>query len=218
MMKEAKFVKFTLKFNYPVLKKLIIDPSAKGLIFDLDGTIADSMPVHFTAYKNILREYNIDFTPEVFIPLAGVPAIETIDRLNRIYGVTMQAEVIGIRKEEEYEKIMHLIKPIEPVVSLIRKYAGIIPMSVGTGGYTRLAWKTLEILDLKKYFDILVSSEDVKNHKPHPETFLKCAEKMGVEPRFCQVFEDGQHGIKAALAAGMMVVNVTEYYEVTIGK
>jgi beta-phosphoglucomutase family hydrolase len=198
--------------------KLVIDPSAKGLIFDLDGTIADSMPVHFIAYRNILNEYNIAFTPEVFITLAGVPAIETIARLNRIYGAQMNAEVIGIRKEKEYEKIMHLIKPIEPVVSLIREYAGKIPMSVGTGGYSRLAWKTLEILDLKKYFDILVSSEDVENHKPHPETFLKCAEKMGVEPRFCQVFEDGQPGIKAATAAGMMVVDVTEYYEVTIGK
>jgi HAD superfamily hydrolase (TIGR01509 family) len=91
-------------------------------------------------------------------------------------------------------------------------------MAVGTGGYKRLAWKSLEILGLDKYFEILVSSEDVTHPKPHPETFLKCAELLGVEPEFCQVFEDGDLGIQAANAAGMMSTLVTEYYEVTIGK
>ena len=92
-----------------------------------------------------------------------------------------------------------------------------MPMSVGTGGYHRLAWKTLEILVLKDYFDILVSSEDVKNTKPHPETFLKCAEKMGVDPKDCQVFEDGDLGMQAAVSAGMMSTLVTDFYDVSIG-
>jgi HAD superfamily hydrolase (TIGR01509 family) len=90
-------------------------------------------------------------------------------------------------------------------------------MAVGTGGSNRLAWKTLEIVGLRDYFSVLVCSEDVTNFKPHPETFLKCAEQMGVEPRFCQVFEDGILGIQAALTAGMFVTDVTKYYKVTIG-
>ena len=91
-------------------------------------------------------------------------------------------------------------------------------MAIGTGGSRRLALKTLEVIGLDRYFDILVSSEDVNQFKPHPETFLKCAELMGVEPADCEVFEDGILGIEAAQAAGMMVVDVTQYYEVTIGK
>ena len=93
-----------------------------------------------------------------------------------------------------------------------------MPMAIGTGGHKRLAWKSLEILKLDKYFEILVSSEEVKHPKPHPETFLKCAELLGIKPALCQVFEDGEPGIQAASAAGMMSTLVTDYYEVTIGK
>lgn len=197
---------------------LEINPKAKALIFDLDGTLADTMPVHFWAYKNILVEYGIDFTPELFGTLAGIPAVGTIERLNEIFGTTMDPEKVGHFKEAEYEKIMHKMKPIEPVVKLAKDYAGKLPMAVGTGGYHRLAWKTMEILELDKYFDILVSADDVTNPKPHPETFLKCAEKMGVDPQFCEVFEDGEPGMQAARAGGMMATLVTPFYEVSIGK
>jgi len=200
------------------LKKLTVHPGAKGLIFDLDGTIADTMPIHFIAYRNILREFGVEFTPELFITLAGVPAIQTISRINELFGTSLDPEKFGKLKEAEYEKEMVRMQPVEPVVQLIREYHGKLPMSVGTGGYRRLAWKTLEILDLKNYFSILVSTEDVENHKPAPDTFLKCAELMGVDPAYCQVFEDGQLGIEAARAGGMMAVDVTDYYEVSIGK
>ena len=104
------------------------------------------------------------------------------------------------------------------LIALIRKYHGQLPMAVGTGGLTRLAWKTMEIVGVDQYIDIVVSSEDVTHYKPHPETFMRCAELMGVEPADCQVFEDGMLGIQAAKDGGMMVTDVTAYYEVTIGK
>ena len=130
----------------------------------------------------------------------------------------MDAEEIGHFKEREYEKIMHRMKPVEPVVELMKAYHGKLPMSVGTGGYRRLAWKTMEILGLEKYIDILVSCEDVTRPKPFPDTFLKCAKLMGVVPEVCQVYEDGVPGIQAASAAGMMSTLVTDFYDVTIGK
>lgn len=198
-------------------KKLKVDPRAKALIFDLDGTLADTMPVHFWAYKHILADYGIDFTPELFASLAGIPAVGTIARLNEIFGTSMDAEKVGHYKELEYEKIMHKMKPIEPVIEVLKQYHGKLPMAVGTGGYHRLAWKTLEILGLNKYIDILVSADDVARPKPYPDTFLRCAELMGVEPCYCQVFEDGQPGIQAAEDAGMMATLVTDFYEVSIG-
>jgi len=194
--------------------KLDIHPNAKGLIFDLDGTLADTMPVHFMAYQNILSKYRIDYTWDTFISLAGVPAVGTIEKINEIYGASLDAKEIGFIKEAEYERLMHKMKPIDPVIDLVKKYHGKLPMSVGTGGYHRLAWKTLEIIGLEKYFDILISAEDVEKHKPHPDTFLRCAELMGVEPKLCQVFEDGQPGMKAAKTAGMMATLVTDYLDV----
>ncbi len=200
------------------MNKLEINPNAKALIFDLDGTLADTMPVHFWAYKNILVDYGIDFTPELFATLAGIPAVGTIEKLNAQFGTKMNTEKVGHFKEAEYEKIMHKMKPIIPVVDLVKKYHGKMPMAVGTGGYHRLAWKTMEILGLDKYFDILVSSNDITHPKPHPETFLKCAELLGVEPSVCEVFEDADLGIQAAKSAGMMSTLVTGYYDVTIGQ
>jgi len=195
-----------------------INPNAKALIFDLDGTLADTMPVHFWAYKNVLGSYDINFTPELFATLAGIPAVGTIEKLNKLFGTTMDAKKVGHLKEIEYEKIMHKMKAIDPVVELVKQYCGKLPMAIGTGGYNRLAWKTIDILGLNKYFDILISADDINNPKPHPETFLKCAEKMGVDPEFCQVFEDGEPGMQAAKAAGMMATLVTGFYNVSIGE
>lgn len=200
------------------IKKLEVYPGIKALIFDLDGTLADTMPVHYLAYKNILIEYGIDFSPDLFASMAGIPAVGTIHKINELFGTNMNAEEIGLLKEREYEKLMHKMKPIEPVVNLMKNYHQKMPMSVGTGGYYRLAWKTMKMLGLDNYIDILVSNEEVNHPKPHPETFLKCAERMGVAPEFCQVFEDGELGMQAAKAAGMQATLVTDFYEVTIGQ
>jgi len=199
------------------VKKLEVAPEAKALIFDLDGTLADTMPVHFMAYKHILADYGIDFTPDLFASLAGIPAVGTIEKLNEIFGTTMDAEKVGHFKEAEYEKIMHKMKPVDPVIKLVENYHGKLPMAVGTGGYKRLAWKSLEILGLDKYFEILVAAEDVSRPKPFPDTFLRCAELMGISPEHCQVFEDGEPGMQAAKSAGMMATLVTPFYDVTIG-
>jgi len=204
--------------NFLQVKKIEIHPETEALIFDLDGTLADTMPVHFRAYKNILKDYGIDFTPELFATLAGVPAVGTIEKLNEKFGTRMNPEEVGHFKEREYEKIMHKMKPVEPVIDVVKRYHRKMPMAVGTGGYHRLAWKTMEILGLDRYFDILVSNEDVERSKPYPDTFLKCAERLNVEPHICEVLEDGELGIQAAHSAGMRAILVTDYYEVTIGK
>lgn len=198
--------------------KLKIDPKARGLIFDLDGTLADTMPIHFVAWRNAAARYGIDFTPELFARLAGIPAYPTVDKLNELYGKSIDPKEMADSKEAEFERNMHLTPEIKVVTDLVREYHGKMPMAIGTGGARRLALKTLDTIGLKEYFDVVVCSEDVKNYKPHPETFLKCAEQMGIDPSDCQVFEDGILGIQAAEAAGMMVVDVTKYYEVTIGK
>ncbi len=198
--------------------KLTINPNAKGLIFDLDGTLADTMPIHYIAWKNAAARYGIDFTTELFAQLAGIPLYPTVEKLNQIFGKNIDPKEMGDLKEAEFEENMHQTPEIKIVTDLVRAHQGKIPMAVGTGGARRLALKTLEIIGLQNYFEVLVTSEDVSHFKPNPETFVKCAKLMGVAPTDCEVFEDGILGIQAAKAAGMMVVDVTKYYEVTIGK
>ncbi len=196
---------------------LKINPKAKALIFDLDGTLADTMPIHYTAWKNASAIFGVDFSVELFSQLAGIPLYPTVEKLNQLFGKNIDPKELGDIKEAEFEKNMHLTPEIKIITDLVREYHGKLPMAVGTGGSRRLSLKTLGIIGLRDYFDILVTSEDVSNFKPHPETFVKCAELMGVNPKDCEVFEDGILGIQAAKTAGMMVVDVTKYYEVTIG-
>ena len=116
-------------------------------------------------------------------------------------------------KLEEFYAIQHRVTPIDPVTALVQKYYGKLPMSVGTGGHREAVEKTLEIIGIRHYFDIIVTANDVVNHKPHPETFLRCSELMGVAPADCEVFEDGDLGIEAARSAGMIATDVRSWYD-----
>lgn len=201
-----------------MIKELTKNPRAKGLIFDIDGTICDTMPVHFIAWRQTAAEYGIDFTPELFVEVTGVPAFQTSQYLKKKFHADFDESVFTLRKEERYEQNMHKAKPIGPVVKLIRENKGKLPMVCGTGGSQYLAWKTLDIAGVKDCFDYVVAAEDVIHHKPYPDTFLKAAELIGISPSDCEVFEDGELGLQAAERAGMMSVDVTQFYEVTIGK
>lgn len=201
-----------------MMKKLKKNPRAKGLIFDIDGTICDTMPVHFIAWRQTAAEYGIDFTPELFVEVTGIPALQTSQYLKAKFGARFDEVEFTRIKEERFEQNMHKAKPIEPVIKIIRENKGKLPMACGTGGSQRLAWKTLEISGVKDCFEHVVAAEDVVNHKPCPDTFLRAAELIGVQPSDCEVFEDGQLGLQAAVTAGMMFVDVTRFYEVTIGR
>ncbi len=86
-------------------------------------------------------------------------------------------------------------------------------MAIGTGGHRELVEHTLEITDLRKYFDIIITANDIVNFKPHPETFLKCAALMKINPAEIEVFEDTDFGLEAAQAAGMIATDVRAWYE-----
>ncbi len=199
-------------------KEITRNPRARGLIFDIDGTICDTMPVHFIAWRETAAEQGIEFTPELFVEVTGIPALQTSQYLKTKFEADFDVEEFTRIKELRYEQSMHLAKPIEPVIKLIRENKGKIPMACGTGGSQYLAWKTLEISGVKDCFEHVVAAEDVINHKPFPDTFLRAAELIGVQPSDCEVYEDGLLGLQAAELAGMMSVDVTQFYEVTTGR
>jgi len=190
-----------------------IPQKAKGLIFDLDGTIANTMQNHFVSWRKAVLPYGIDFNAELFMKLTGTPQKATIEILNDLFGTKMNPNEVGAAKSTHFKSSVHLTEEIHVVTSVVRKYHTILPMPIGTGSTKKGAQKTLEIINMKKYFDIVITADDVLNFKPHPETFLKCAERMGIKPQDCIVFEDGILGIQAAEEAGMMVVDVNDYFK-----
>ncbi len=191
-----------------------IQPGIKGLIFDLDGTLADTMPFHFDGWKKACTRYGAHIDNAFLKKHTGSPgwfiANEIINKSNLKGSVTI--EQILEMKLAEFYKVQHLAKPIEPVVDIVKKYYGTLPMAVGTGGHREAVERTLELTGLRKYFDIIVTANDVDNFKPHPETFLKCAELMKVDPSHIEVFEDGDLGIEAARMAGMTATDVRSWY------
>jgi len=192
-----------------------IKPGIKGLIFDLDGTLADTMPYHFKGWRKACQKFGADIDTAFLRKHTGTPGWIIADEIIKKYKLsgTVTIEQILAEKLIEFYKDQDRVKPIIPVVDIVKKYFGKLPMAVGTGGHREAVERTLEVTDLRKYFDIIITANDVDNFKPHPETFLKCAALMNIEPELVEVFEDGDLGIEAAKTAGMVATDVRPWYD-----
>ena len=177
-------------------------------IFDCDGTLADSMPLHYKAWCAALGEHDADFPEALFYELGGVPTEVIVEILNERHGYGMPVAETARIKEELFIEMIAQIAPIESVVALVHEFHGRLPMAVASGGNRAIVTKTLSVIGLGGKFDAVVCSEDYTNGKPAPDPFLVAAERLKIEPSRCLVFEDTQTGIKAAEAAGMKWVLV----------
>jgi beta-phosphoglucomutase family hydrolase len=186
----------------------LIGDDVRGLVFDCDGTIADTMPLHYEAWVAALGEHGVEFPEAMFYEMAGIPTARIIEILNERHGHHMPVQATADYKEELYVKLIPRVRPIEPVVALVERYAGRLPMAVATGGTRAICTKTLASLDLLKHFREIVTADDVKNGKPAPDIFLEAARRIGVPPGECVAFEDADLGVRAARDAGMRVVDV----------
>lgn len=189
-----------------------------GYIFDLDGTLVDSMPTHYAAWRWALQKHGAPHTVfqwQEFVAHGGMAAPDIVADLNRTYGLSMEPEVVAEEKRNRYawlllnEKLPVIQETIHLVYQL--KDEG-IPYAIGTGSMPSGARETLESAGVADLFPIMVTPADVPPGfgKPRPDIFLLCAEKMGVNPADCVVFEDAEPGIQAAIAGGMEYVRVGE--------
>lgn len=180
----------------------------RAYLFDCDGTIVDSMPLHYIAWKTALAEWNCTFDEELFYSWGGKPVDEIISTLNAMQSLSMPVELVGKRKEGLYYELLPQLKAIPEVLEHIEAQYGRIPFAVVSGGHRSSVTRSLTAVNLLDRFETIVGAEDYVNSKPAPDAFLLAAERLGIEPRYCLVFEDTELGIQAATAAGMASVRV----------
>jgi HAD superfamily hydrolase (TIGR01509 family) len=195
------------------MKLKLPDGSFGAYLFDCDGTIADSMPLHYIAWKKALAEWNCEFDEKLFYAWGGMPIVEIVSALNIRHGLSMPAEIVARRKENLYYELLPQLKPVPEVLEHIEARHGQIPFAVVSGSALDSVTASLSRLNLLDKFDALVCAGDYKKSKPDPEAFLLAATRLGVAPETCLVFEDTEMGIQAATAAGMASVKILQPWE-----
>jgi HAD superfamily hydrolase (TIGR01509 family) len=190
-------------------------PGTAALIFDCDGTLADTMPVHYRAWGQVLGGVGIPFTEERFYQLGGMPTAKIIRLLSDETGIPVaDADIPAMvhAKEAVFLEFLSTVARLEPVVNIAAAHRGRLPLAVASGGYRDVVQKTLEFVALQDWFDAMVCAEDTPRHKPEPDVFLEAARRLGVsDVARCVVFEDTDIGLEAARRAGMTGVDVRDW-------
>lgn len=182
-------------------------------LFDCDGTLADSMPLHYVAWKKTLGEWGCEFDEQLFYAWGGMPVAEIVATLNKNQSLNMPVEAVAQRKESLYFESLPQLKAVAEVLEHVEVQHGKIPFAVVSGSTRASVIASLKALNLLDRFDTLVCAEDYKKSKPDPEAFLLAAARLQVNPKDCLVFEDTEMGIDAAKAAGMAWVKVPPPWE-----
>ncbi len=185
----------------------------KAYLFDCDGTIVDSMPLHYKAWRHILDQHGCPFPEEQFYAWGGRPIREIFHTLNQLHGLQMPVEELASTKEQQYFNKLDQLQAVPEVLEHIEHAHGKVPFAVVSGSARESVTKSLAALGLLDRFDTLVCAGDYTHSKPHPEPFLIAAERLGVAPADCVVFEDTDMGIDAAKAAGMSWVRVPQPHD-----
>jgi HAD superfamily hydrolase (TIGR01509 family) len=187
-------------------------PADQAFIFDLDGTLADTMPVHFDVWQIFAQRHGFIFPEERFYALGGVPTPRIAAMLIQEAGLDLDPVALAREKEQFYVDALFsgelTIQPIAPVIAIARARRAEGPMAIASGSSRRVVTHTLGTLGIAEWFGAVVAMEDTARHKPEPDVFLEAARRLGVEAARCTVYEDTDLGLEAARRAGMAGVDV----------
>lgn len=185
----------------------------EAIIFDCDGTLANSMPAHYIAWVTTLERYGLEFSEDLFYETGGWSTLKVARHLLDLQGHDGDAAVIAEEKEDEFEKHLDVILPIEQTIEVVKVHFDKIPLAVATGGIPRVCHGILDNLGLRKYFQTIVTALDIEHPKPAPDTYLEAARRLGVNPANCLAYEDTDPGIESARQAGMSTIDVRTYFK-----
>jgi beta-phosphoglucomutase-like phosphatase (HAD superfamily) len=193
------------------IKNISIDPIAKGLIFDCDGTLVDSMPLHMDAWKEAVENIGAVYDHDLFYSNKGMKEKDIVDLYNSKHKTSLDVDLLVEAKHKIFRENISKIKRMDIVANIAMKYKNILPMAVVSGGTKENVFYELRVTGLGSLFKIILTADDSFAPKPAPDLFLEAARLLNVKPTYCQVFEDGDLGIQAAINAGMIVTDVRIY-------
>ena len=202
-----------LKTDLEKLEKLteLTQGAYKAFLYDCDGTLADNMPSHKAAFVKAAALYNIDLNDAIVDELAGWPTLLVAEEIAKRYKTKFDYSVFARQKSAIFvEEFIEKTLPIPFVVAHLRAHVGKIKIGVVSGGSRSTVSQTLRVIGVDKYLEVLVCAGETERGKPFPDPFLMAAEKLGVKPEECLVFEDGDPGVQAAIAAGMNWIRVDQ--------
>ena len=184
-----------------------------AILFDCDGTLADTMPAHYRAWLHVTKHHGILFDEDRFYALGGRPTRDILATLANEASIEIDLDHASEMKETAFLEQVKYVKAIDPVIAALRRAHGHLPVAVVTGGYRDVCEKILLQIGIREFFDCIVASEDTNRHKPHPDPFLEAARRLGVAPEGCLVWEDSNLGIEAARQAGMSWIDVRSFHQ-----
>lgn len=190
-------------FNYAMFDRY------EGLIFDMDGTLIDTMPVHAKAWGMVGKQFGYEFDSQIMYNLGGATVRTIAEEMMKSANMPLERldEVITAKRALSYQLIPSQ-STLLPTFGIVKHFYQKKPIALGSGSHRKIIDMLIDKLDIASYFNAIVSADDVKAHKPHPETFLRCAELIKINPTNCIVFEDADLGVKAGLSAGMDVFDI----------
>lgn len=191
---------------------LVPTPPYSALIFDCDGTLAHTIPTHIQAWLATLRPLGVDLSQEWLYDRRGMSSLELIETVNQTFGFALDANVVNPARKKYFLDLLHQVVEIEAVADVARSHYGRVPLAVASGGDIRVVEPTLKAIGLYSLFDAIVTVNDVERGKPAPDIFLLAADRMGVTPTDCIVYEDSDAGLEAAQRAGMRAIDVRELW------
>ena len=193
------------------MTKIEVPEYIKGLIFDCDGTLVDSMPLHWNAWKKAIELKGGTWNEEFFTSTKGMPEESIVSLYNERFSLNLDPRKTVQVKHRHFRSCASQLKPIAPVLDVVHRYSGVLPMAVASGGVRENVMLELETLNIRRFFRTILTADDDVRPKPAPDLFLEAANRLGVSPGNCQVFEDGDLGLQAARAAGMLATDIREY-------
>ncbi len=193
------------------MEKIYISPDTRGLIFDCDGTLVDSMPLHMNAWEAAFKKYNSYYNEDFLYSLKGMKELEIIDLYNKKFKTNLDPHLMVNTKHDFFMEHINDVKPIELIVDIAKSFYGKLPLAVVSGSVGKIVKSELKVLGILNLFEVILTADDPYKPKPDPDVFYAAASKINLAPEYCVVFEDGDAGLKAAEKAGMKIIDIRKY-------
>jgi len=194
-------------------RKIEVSSDTKALIFDCDGTLVDSMPLHLMAWKEAFRKYNYKYEEEFLFSVKGMKETEIIKLYNTTFHTNLDPDMLVKTKHDVFLNHINQVKLIRPISDIALLYLNRLPLAVVSGSVHEIVHGELKTVGILHLFESIITADDPFKPKPEPDTFFETVKRLKVNPEDCIVFEDGDSGLEAAAKAGMKTIDVREYVE-----